>query len=42
VPEPRDLFAGGGKSGLAVQDPNDLKRKILEKAKKLDTGAIGG
>lgn len=29
-----DLFAGGEKSGLAVQNPDDLKRKILEKARK--------
>lgn len=29
-----DLYAGGEKSGLAVQNPDDLKRKILEKAKK--------
>ncbi|MCJ1357510.1 MAG: hypothetical protein MMC33_007506 [Icmadophila ericetorum] len=32
--ENQDLFAGGEKSGLAVQNPDDLKRKILEKAKK--------
>ena len=30
--ENQDLFAGGEKSGLAVQNPDDLKRKILEKA----------
>ena len=35
--ENQDFFAGGEKSGLAVQNPDDLKRKILEKAKKLDT-----
>jgi UBX domain-containing protein 1 len=29
-----DLFAGGEKSGLAVQNPDDIKRKILEKARK--------
>ena len=29
-----DLFAGGEKSGLAVQNPDDLKRKLLERAKK--------
>lgn len=29
-----DLFAGGEKSGLAVQNPDDLKRKIIERAKK--------
>lgn len=33
--EPKqDLFAGGEKSGLAVQNPDDLKRKILERARK--------
>lgn len=32
--ENQDLFAGGEKSGLAVQNPDDLKRKILERAKK--------
>ncbi|GBF60095.1 UBX domain-containing protein [Trichophyton mentagrophytes] len=32
--EPQDLFAGGEKSGLAVQNPDDIKRKIIEKAKK--------
>jgi hypothetical protein len=31
---PQDFFAGGEKSGLAVQNPDDLKRKILEKAKR--------
>src|SRR5690349_11093614 len=30
----QDLFAGGEKSGLAVQNPDDIKRKILEKATK--------
>lgn len=30
----QDLFAGGEKSGLAVQNPDDLKKKILEKAKR--------
>jgi len=29
-----DLYAGGEKSGLAVQNPDDLKKKILEKARK--------
>ena len=29
-----NLFAGGEKSGLAVQNPDDLKRKILERARK--------
>ena len=32
--EDQDLFAGGEKSGLAVQNPDDLKRKLLEKAKR--------
>ena len=32
--ENHDLFAGGEKSGLAVQNPDDLKRKLLERAKK--------
>lgn len=31
---PQDLFAGGEKSGLAVQNPDDIKKKIIEKAKK--------
>jgi UBX domain-containing protein 1 len=31
--EKRDLFAGGEKSGLTVQNPDDLK-KILERARK--------
>lgn len=30
----QDLFAGGEKSGLAVHNPDDLKKKIIEKAKK--------
>lgn len=30
----QDFFAGGEKSGLAVQNPDELKRKILEKARK--------
>lgn len=30
----QDLFAGGEKSGLAVQNPDDLKKKIIEKAQK--------
>jgi UBX domain-containing protein 1 len=30
----QDLFAGGEKSGLAVQNPDDIKKKILEKAMK--------
>lgn len=32
----QDFYAGGGKSGLAVQNPDDLKKKIIEKAKKYD------
>jgi len=32
--ENHDLFAGGEKSALAVQNPDDLKRKIIERAKK--------
>lgn len=32
--EKQDFFAGGEKSGLAVQNPDDLKKKILEKARK--------
>ncbi|KAJ5495244.1 UBX domain-containing protein 1 [Penicillium diatomitis] len=32
--EDQDFFAGGEKSGLAVQNPDDLKRKILEKARR--------
>lgn len=32
--EQHDLFAGGEKSGLAVQNPDDLKKRILEKAQK--------
>ena len=30
----QDFFAGGEKSGLAVQNPDELKRKILEKARR--------
>lgn len=30
----QDFFAGGEKSGLAVQNPDDLKKKIIEKASK--------
>ena len=29
-----DLYTGGEKSGLAVQNPDDLKKRILEKARK--------
>lgn len=32
--EDQDLFAGGEKSALAVQNPDDIKRKILAKAKR--------
>ncbi|KAL4801614.1 P-loop containing nucleoside triphosphate hydrolase protein [Aspergillus unguis] len=32
--EDQDFFAGGEKSGLAVQNPDDLKKKIIEKAKR--------
>jgi UBX domain-containing protein 1 len=32
--EPQDLFAGGEKSGLAVQNPDDIKQKIIEKARR--------
>ena len=32
--EDQDFFAGGEKSGLAVQNPDDLKRKILDKARR--------
>ncbi|KAL8809244.1 MAG: hypothetical protein Q9200_003588 [Gallowayella weberi] len=30
----QDLFAGGEKSALAVQNPDEMKRKILERARK--------
>ncbi|KAH8434607.1 protein phosphatase regulator SHP1 [Aspergillus melleus] len=30
----QDFFAGGEKSGLAVQNPDDVKKKIIEKAKR--------
>jgi UBX domain-containing protein 1 len=30
----QDMFAGGEKSGLAVQNPDDLRKRILEKAQK--------
>lgn len=30
----QDLFAGGEKSGLALRNPADVKKKIIEKAKK--------
>jgi len=32
--EPQDFFAGGEKSGLAVQNPDSIKQKIIEKAKR--------
>ena len=32
--ENQDLYAGGEKSGLAVENPDDLKKKIIERAKK--------
>ncbi|KAL9622502.1 MAG: hypothetical protein Q9160_003178 [Pyrenula sp. 1 TL-2023] len=32
--EKQDFFAGGEKSGLAVQNPDDIKKKILERARK--------
>lgn len=32
--ENQDFFAGGEKSGLAVQNPDEIKRKILEKARR--------
>jgi len=33
---PPDLYAGGEKSGLAVENPDDLKKKIIERAKRSD------
>ncbi|KAF7596607.1 hypothetical protein BBP40_001008 [Aspergillus hancockii] len=30
----QDFFAGGEKSGLAVQNPDDIKKKIIEKARR--------
>ena len=32
--EPQDFFAGGEKSGLAVTNPDDLKKRIVDKAMK--------
>lgn len=32
--ENTNLYTGGEKSGLAVENPDDLKKKILERAKK--------
>ncbi|KAL4947897.1 P-loop containing nucleoside triphosphate hydrolase protein [Aspergillus filifer] len=32
--ENQDFFTGGEKSGLAVQNPDDLKKKIIEKARR--------
>ncbi|KAL8909037.1 MAG: hypothetical protein Q9207_000488 [Kuettlingeria erythrocarpa] len=42
----QDLYAGGEKSGLAVENPDDLKKRILERARKnlprpADPSAIG-
>lgn len=34
----QDFFAGGEKSGLAVQNPDDVKKKIIEKAKRYEPG----
>lgn len=36
----QDFFAGGEKSGLAVQNPDDLKKKILERARKYTPSLI--
>lgn len=33
--EDPNLYAGGEKSGLAIENPDDLKRKIIERAKRL-------
>jgi UBX domain-containing protein 1 len=33
----QDLFAGGEKSGLAVQNPEDLKKRIVTRAKQYVT-----
>ena len=33
----QNLYAGGEKSGLAVENPDDLKKKIIERAKKYAT-----
>lgn len=30
----QDMFAGGEKSGLAVYNPDDMKKKIIERARK--------
>lgn len=32
--EDQDFFAGGEKSALAVQNPDELRRKIIERARK--------
>ena len=32
--ENQNLYAGGEKSGLAVANPDDMKKKIIERAKK--------
>lgn len=38
--EDQDFFAGGEKSGLAVQNPDDIKRKIIEKAQRYGTRQV--
>ncbi|KAE8355796.1 hypothetical protein BDV28DRAFT_128389 [Aspergillus coremiiformis] len=35
----QDFFAGGEKSGLAVQNPDDIKKKIIEKARRTQVPA---
>lgn len=32
--ESQDFFAGGEKSALAVQNPDEMRRKILDRARK--------
>ena len=32
--ENQDLYAGGEKSGLAVENPDDLKKSIIARAKR--------
>ena len=39
--EDQDFFAGGEKSALAVQNPDEIKRKILERARRLDFSQSG-
>ena len=36
----QDLFAGGEKSALAVQNPDEMKKKILERARKYGSHAL--